>query len=183
MPATRLTDIEWDQIHARALTGESVNAIARDIERDAAALYRMLGRRYGFKASEARTPGWSSAYNPPTEVADLAYMAGLLDGECSIMHLNNSRGPRSRTQRWIWVVKVSMTDEPIIRWLHSHGGTFSPRPSTLPNRKDQWCWSLNRQGDVETLLRALLPYMRVRRDRAVEALESLEARRAGRVSR
>ena len=65
-----------------------------------------------------------------------------------------------------------MTDRSIIEWLGSLGGTVRERPMKPP-RKRIWAWRLAAHNDVIAFLEALLPYLRVKRAEAEEALRQI----------
>lgn len=164
---TDLTDAEWDALYERAKAGESVVRIASSMGRDKTAVYRMFARRYGYRARDFRRQVWAPTLTMTTVSTDLAYIAGIIDGEGSIM----------RNPQGLWIVRVNMTDRPLIEWLYSFGGKFAFRgvPKAHPNHKPQYEWMVARQLDVVTLLEAILPYMRVKSERAKQALGELVA--------
>lgn len=57
-----------------------------------------------------------------------------------------------------------MTDEPIIRWLETFGG--SVRVETLGGRKPCYRWRVMAAREVLALLGRVYPYMRVKRQLA-----------------
>ena len=59
MAKSDLAAAEWDAIYLRAQAGESVKVIARDLGRDASAVYRILERRYGYRAHLWRRALWT----------------------------------------------------------------------------------------------------------------------------
>lgn len=157
-----------DELHQRLLAGESINALAAELGMpNNANLYNLMRRRYGYEAAKTRRPVWGSTVTSPAGT-DAAYMAGIIDGEGSIIKANRSKNYPN------WIIKVSMTDRPLIEWLHSFGGTVNPRPSKNPRWQDQWCWQMSRQIDVQLILTAVLPYLRIKRGKAVEALAFFE---------
>lgn len=103
----------------------------------------------------------------PDDERELAYTAGLIDGEGTIRHARNS----------YWQVRISMTDKEIIDWLSEMGGTVNREHR--PPRKPIYVWQLNAQGQVLTFLQEVLPYMKLcaKRDRARAAIEELALRR------
>lgn len=102
----------------------------------------------------------------------MAWVAGLLEGEgCFYMILS----PHPRVQ-----VRCSMTDEDVIRRLHSLTGRGRVRGPFLtkafPSAKPQWLWTLGRNDGLEDFLRELLPYMGERRSAKIaEILTAFEA--------
>jgi hypothetical protein len=148
----------------RVLAGEKVRHIAAELGRNGEALYGALHRRFpDWKPSEL----WASSYRVPTEPTDLAYLAGLFDGEGSISVV----GP-SHTQ-----LRIGMTDKEVIDWVAQFGGSvYRDRRSTkaggLQPRRDCWTWTLFRRYDVIALLEAMVPYMKLesKRAKAIEAI-------------
>ena len=91
---------------------------------------------------------------------DLAYLAGLIDGEGSI-----SLSVRSdKTNRaWIGIrVAIGMTDEPVIRWLAAtFGGSVSHRTRRDPRWRDVFIWTISQQ-QAAALLKEVRPFLRVK---------------------
>jgi hypothetical protein len=166
---TPLTEEQCAAIHERVLRGEGVPSVAREMGIDPDPLYLMLMNKYGLRAKDARLrPVWDSAHKlDRASKTDLAYIAAIVDGEGSILHLSPGR------QSPFWVVKVGMTDRPVIEWLHKFGGTFNVTPSKR-GHKTIYGWNVSRQLDVQALLTAVLPYLKVKRARAREALVELD---------
>lgn len=156
-----------DQILRRHKEGESLYDLAREFNRHPSNVYTLLKRRYGYATK-------GNAYWPPTiDIPDNpavhGYLAGLIDGEGSL----------KRRKDGLWSVGVQMTDESVIRWLHTLGGSFGIylRDST---RKTIYCWKIARRHDVLGFLRPVEPHMIVKRVQAQAAISELEERVAGR---
>ncbi|MGW2692343.1 hypothetical protein [Streptomyces sp. NPDC001296] len=164
---SKIADPETDAIYQRLLNGESVAAIARELGRDSSNLYNTMRNRYGYQAAQHRRSIWEPTLAAPTEVADCAYIAGIIDGEGSIIRIRRGKNHP------LYMVKVNMTDRPVIEYLHSFGGKFTVRPAKIAHYKEQYQWDVSRQLDVQALLTAIVPYMRVKRDKAHEALNYL----------
>ena len=86
--------------------------------------------------------------NPMTQ-NDIAYIAGLFDGEGSVEYTRRleKRTKGRRYKVWRITLEMSMTDESVIRWVHEvlGVGTVSIRvknksPSSKPHWKKQWRW-------------------------------------------
>lgn len=87
----------------------------------------------------------------------LAWIAGVVEGEGCI-HVKNATRYGSPTLR------VVMTDEDVIRRLHSWAGVGTVEgPRTLPSGKRAWTWDVRRLEDVRAILEALLPWLGDRR--------------------
>lgn len=77
---------------------------------------------------------------------DRAYIAGLFDGEGNVYYKQTmkKRGNKKAYPTWNIQLEVSMTEEPIIRWLHEILGVGSvgkkPPHKTSMGKKMQWRW-------------------------------------------
>lgn len=107
-----------------------------------------------------------------------AYTAGFFDGEGSIWFTDN---------RFSCGVSQAATNdgETLMRWFQEQWGfgNISCQRKRWGNRDwEQWHWSVNAARAVEHLLTCCLPYLRVKRDAALAALEHCR-RRAGQRNR
>lgn len=111
----------------------------------------------------------------PNEPTVVAYLAGLIDGEGSINRSSNSRSGKN------WRIQIAMTDEAVIRWLGDVlGGSVTERKRQRPHHKRNWRWLLMRQSEVLELLRAVLPYLRVKHDHAERVMQEIVTRELSR---
>jgi len=89
---------------------------------------------------------------------DLAYVAGIIDGEGSInlcKHMNNI----------VLHVSVSNTNEWLLQWLKfGFGGSFYPADAT-DLRNQCWQWALSGKKAVE-FLRLVYPYLQLKKPQA-----------------
>lgn len=166
-----LTPTEYQEIKKRLATGETSPAIARSLGRNPDAFLLTL-RRMEKQELEGKTPpAWEPTLTLPDDIGVIAYIAGLIDGEGTIIKAN----PQEETKRgYSWQVKVAMTNREIIDWLGQYGGRVQKNP---PPKKENWnqsyVWVISRRKDVIYLLERIKPYLIVKRDRANEALKSL----------
>ena len=106
--------------------------------------------------------------NPPHE---LAYLAGIIDGEGTI-HMAVARD-RSRDSRHTWRVMLSIanTDEALMKWIQARfGGKYylrEPRQNSAHKRVFRW---VRARWDSLGILTAVLPYLVVKRRQANIAL-------------
>jgi LAGLIDADG endonuclease len=110
---------------------------------------------------------------------DLAYIAGLFDGEGSIFIGKSKYGPDvNKTKNksgFTFRVRcaVGMTDESIIHWLKAVTGIgriyYKERPST-ENSKPAWYWITNDRESI-VFLRIIKDCLRVKKSLAELALE------------
>lgn len=99
----------------------------------------------------------------PENQVDLAYIAGLIDGEGSII----------RRATGYWQVAVIMTDKEVIDWLAAVGGTAKAQDRRGKLRS--YDWRLSPQSQVGLFLSAILPYMKVhsKRSKALAAITEI----------
>ena len=104
---------------------------------------------------------------------DLAYVAGLIDGE-GCVHLCVTRGTyRAR-------VTVGMTEPaiPLLQWLHnSLGGSLTKSRQATSTWSAAWVWTLTGTAAAD-LLKSIQPYLRMKQEQARLVLE-VEAVRNG----
>ena len=108
--------------------------------------------------------------------AQLAYIAGLFDGEGCVQfkkrmetkgRLKNGKIKRSKST--IITLEMSMTDHPIIRWVHKilkvgavNINIKNKSPSSKPHWKDQLRWRCTHR-DALKVSKLIIPYARVKR--------------------
>ena len=78
--------------------------------------------------------------------SDIAYLAGLFDGEGSIYYKKTKQIRHKRPGKpvhniWVIRMEIAMTDQSVLIWLHEvlKCGTLGPR-KVRPGRKKQWRW-------------------------------------------
>ncbi len=116
-----------------------------------------------------RAKARSREFHVPTSEIDLAYLAGLIDGEGCISQ---------EGQHGYWKIQICMADSEATSWLAKMGGRHYRHLSRPPGRKDLFMWVLFRQNDVRRLLLALLPYLKLdrRKQKACTAIAQIERR-------
>lgn len=96
---------------------------------------------------------------------DLAYAAGLIDGEGSIGLFEEHKERTARTHHSPShrpFLSVGMTDEVPVRWLHETFGVGSVQYSLpKPPRREKWTWRVNGAG-VRVVCDLLMPYLKVK---------------------
>jgi hypothetical protein len=102
--------------------------------------------------------------------AELAYFAGILDGEGCL----SMSAPTRRTGQYATQIFVGNTDARLIHWIHARfGGTVALRPrqaSAKPTHKQLWRWLLS-GSDIVPVLSAVSPYLVIKREQAQLILE------------
>lgn len=106
---------------------------------------------------------------------DLAYIAGIIDGEGTIALCPAQRG--NSKPSFQLTVKVSNTNEWLIQWLHfSFGGSCYAKKIYGENDKQQWEWALWTVRASE-FLKLIYPYLRLKKPQAELAIKFQGARR------
>ena len=102
--------------------------------------------------------------------ADLAYTAGIVDGEGSIGFVRVEQ-----RKRFQLVVSVTNTNEWLIRWLKfSFGGSIYVERRKGKD-KDLWFWQVNARKALE-FLKLILPYLKLKRPQAELGIKFTESR-------
>ncbi len=93
---------------------------------------------------------------------DLAYFAGIIDGEGSIYIGNFSCNPKTGTKYYQTNMQVTNTDEPLIDWLiGTFGGLKSKRTQkqhAKNSRKQAYVWTASGER-LTHLCECILPYL------------------------
>ena len=106
----------------------------------------------------------------PDAPAVLGYIAGILDGEGSVTIVRQKR----RMQPNVTISIASTTTE-LHEWFCSTlGGKSFERKINHLGTKPVWYWQITAMRDVQALLKAILPYMIIKREKATEALSIIE---------
>ena len=116
--------------------------------------------------------------------AQLAYIAGLFDGEGCVQfkkrmetkgRLKNGKIKRSKST--IITLEMSMTDHPIIRWVHKilkvgavNINIKNKSPSSKPHWKDQLRWRCTHR-DALKVSKLIIPYARVKRKKLQQIIK------------
>jgi len=96
---------------------------------------------------------------------DIAYIAGLFDGEGCIMINKTIYRPRTYYQLY---VQVNMSSQWIIEYLQfTFGGSVHKYEHSqyYPNAKPQWAWKAYGLAAVE-FLKAMMPYLKLKKSQA-----------------
>ena len=104
---------------------------------------------------------------------DLAYMAGLMDGEAYI-GIKRTKPYKKLTGRvnpgYHERIQIRMTDEPAIRFIaESLGGWYYAEKPSVAKGKILYCYQAS-DKKASKILQALLPYFRVKQEQAQAVL-------------
>ena len=100
---------------------------------------------------------------------DIAYIAGLFDGEGSItykQYMRKRKHQKKAYPTWSIRMEMAMTDESILRWVHEvlKVGTVNPkryRTKYTVGWKKQWRWRCQFR-DAYFVARVLWPYIHIK---------------------
>ena len=102
------------------------------------------------------------------EATDIAYIAGLFDGEGNVMCKTYKRRKRPSEKYYnvMYIrVEVAMTDEEAINYLQNTlnmGWSGPKRYNNKPNLKPQWRWSCGYR-DALKFAKLMLPYAMIKK--------------------
>jgi len=107
----------------------------------------------------------------PTEIA---YLAGLVDGEGSIYIGNFSCSPKTQEPYFQTNIQITNTSKQLIDWLQStFGGLVNNRRKQLPHHLQCYAWTVS--GDRLThLCELMLPYLTCKKEEAIVMLKMRE---------
>ena len=114
---------------------------------------------------------------------DLAYIAGLFDGEGCISYKQYMRQRRHQEKAYLtWNIRMemSMTDQSILRWVHEvlGVGTIGKRKNGRGSlvKKQQWRWRCHFR-DAFYVCCALFPYAHVKLDKIQKIIDHYSDRK------
>lgn len=110
---------------------------------------------------------------------ELAYMAGFFDGEGSItIHHNYRPSPRGKSPNHTLQVSIGNTDPRVVTWIAANfGGSLVVRREVRENHRGVLQW-IARSNDAANVLRALLPFLRMKKEQAQIAI-AFQGEKAG----
>jgi len=108
-------------------------------------------------------------------IADLAWLAGIIDGEGSIFIMKQSRKDRERSFNYILRISVQSADRIMAKecMLIADDGEAMDAPTKKENHSNTYKWQINGKRAVK-VLKEILPYLRVKKDQAISAIEFQE---------
>lgn len=142
-------------------------------------IWRQL-KKWGVPTRNPATQYWDHI-RVPTDPVKLAYIAGILDGEGSIFLRKDppGRGGLAPT------TDITNTDRRLIDWLLKElGGHYQTKTRTPKEKNWKTCyyWRTQNTLDIHNLLKAVLPYLIIKRKNAEKVFQFCEWRLAQRRS-
>lgn len=103
---------------------------------------------------------------------DWAYLAGIIDGEGSLS-IRTANGDKVYPR-----IKITQVDEGFLRQLHNKWGVgtfreYSGESNELSSRQS-YIWRISSKSEVRWILDGCLPYLRLKKDRALECLSYID---------
>lgn len=99
--------------------------------------------------------------------AEKAYFAGLFDGEGYVGAYQNGPNPEALT------LTLGLTHEPTVRLLQETFGGGCYVTAVKENCKDFWTWIATDRNTKEGFLKAVQPYVRIKKEAVAVALAFL----------
>ena len=110
---------------------------------------------------------------------DLAYTAGIIDGEGCIL-ISKARRQKSRSG-YVYglTVSVNSTDEWLCQWLKfSFGGSITLKKHYRENESLLWIWAV-RSNQAVAFLKLVLPYLYLKKPQAELAIKFQQGKSYG----
>ncbi len=130
-------------------------------------------------AKLAAKGNYSGRHLKPMEVADIAYLAGLIDGEGTIQITKKKKTGRNYYYYYLRL-RMGMSHAPVLEWCLEKTGlgfltTVSIKKSRISGLYDKphYVWTAETR-QAEQVLRVILPYLKVKKEEAELALEFAE---------
>lgn len=104
-----------------------------------------------------------------------SYLAGIIDGEGSIMviHHNSNKEFGHKWEYWVLRVLIANTDKRLLDWLlERFGGGYSIGISKKNTHKDTYQWRVDSKRALPVLM-AALPYLILKKEQANLALDMI----------
>ena len=113
----------------------------------------------------------------------LAYMAGLFDGEGSVDYTKRFHKRKNKPRAYWYqciTCEMAMTDKPVMVWFHENTqlGVLrllikSKQAGGKPHHKDQWRWRTSHR-DAYKFAKLIIPYARVKREKLQKIINHYE---------
>ena len=163
--APKLTNQQIEQILLLHKQGRSQAEIGKMFNVSHMTIGRVLRRQGIFTIHKS----------PPSNIAALAYLAGLFDGEGSVNIFKSSGQNGSITPRYFVEISIGNTHKGVLQWvLENFGGRLTHNGvQYTPNSHKTWRWRASTQ-EASSILVALLPYLIVKKEQALLAIEFQE---------
>ena len=128
---------------------------------------------------------WKGDYVSMPTQTEIAYLAGLFDGEGCIQikkqwEAKKRAGKPKRYKVWRISMEISMTDKDIIDWVHKTVGVGTvlinvknKSPSSKPHWKTQWRWRCSHRQAYK-VCKMIWPYSQVKLELVEKIIDHYE---------
>ena len=120
--------------------------------------------------------------NTHLSIADVAYMAGLFDGEGSVEYKKrkqHKKGSKKAYDFWSIRCEMSMTDQGVMEWFYETicFGTLNKREAkkSWTGKKPQWRWRCSYR-DALMFAKLIWPYAQVKLHKLEQIIDHYEPR-------
>ena len=110
---------------------------------------------------------------------DVAYLAGLIDGEGSIYYKRTKQKRNTRPGKpihnvWVIRIEIAMTDKYVLQWCHEtfKCGSFGER-TVKPGKKRQWRWRISHRDALEMAI-AVWPHIKTKLHKIEQIIDHYE---------
>ncbi len=118
--------------------------------------------------------GHCSREDTTIKETDLAYVAGIIDGEGCVQIQKVKPHNREKSEQYKLQLRVYNTDRSLIEYLNQLFPAYTYDGSEKRNnRRKQFCWHANGKKTV-IILQQVLPYLVVKKEQALLAIEFYE---------
>ena len=118
----------------------------------------------------------------PLTIAEVAYIAGLFDGEGCVTCKQKPTKRKDRNNKiynqWYIRCEISMTDQAVITWLHEalgFGWSREKKYNNKPKYKKQWRWCCGYR-DALTFAKLMWPHAQVKLHQLEQIIDHYEPR-------
>jgi hypothetical protein len=167
MSGIRLSPKQRNEVIKSYVSGKTLASVGKEFDVCAMTVLNILREQ----DVRPRAAGVRALIVPELSPENAAYIAGIVDGEgCIYLHTGGFIGRRSYRPRW--VVTITNTNKNLIDWLHDKIGTgnISLVSSNPLGVKPCYNYQIASQQNIVALLIQLLPYLKVKRERAEAAI-------------
>jgi len=107
-------------------------------------------------------------------IAQLAYLAGIIDGEGAFIIGAYAKNPKTGTPHFHTTIQLSSTDECLIDWLvENFGGKkskYTPKQTPKNSRRPVSRWTIF-SDRVKHLCEVMMPYLVIKKEQAETMIE------------
>ena len=118
----------------------------------------------------------------PLTIAEVAYIAGLFDGEGCVTCKKHPTKRKDRNNKiynqWYIRCEISMTDQAVITWLHEalgFGWSREKKYNNKPKYKKQWRWCCGYR-DALVFAKLMWPHAQVKLHQLEQIIDHYEPR-------